>query len=84
MNNLENYECDGQMTIYDFIPKTEPVFPLKIKGLMDDAYCPKCGYPFNELKEKDCKRCPCCKIRVDWSPWHKLNDEEETNGMGGL
>ena len=79
--NLENYKCDGQMNIFDFLPKNEPIFPVKISGLLDDAYCPKCGYPFDELKgQVDCERCPECKIRVDWSPWHMSNDKEETHG----
>lgn len=70
----EKYECDGQMNIYDFIPKKEPVFKVNIKGLCDDAYCPKCNYPFNETKELDCERCPICQTKVDWTPWHNLND----------
>ena len=79
--NLENYECDGQMTIFDFIKKNEPIFPVVIKGICDDAYCPKCGYEFwtePSRNEADCERCPDCGIRVDWSPWHMLNDKEET------
>lgn len=65
------------MNIFDFIPKNEPIFPLKIKGICDDGYCPKCGYQFDDLTEKDCERCPECHIKVDWSPWHRVNDEEE-------
>ena len=52
--------------------------PVKIMGLMDDAYCPNCSYCFWETKELDCERCPRCGIRVDWTPWHKVNDTEET------
>lgn len=75
--NLEKYECDGQMNIFDFIPKNEPIFPVNIMGICDDAYCPKCGYSFWD-EEADCERCPVCHIRVDWSPWHRMNDEEES------
>jgi len=58
----------------------EKVYPVEVKGLMDDAYCPKCGYCFNEIKEKDCDKCPVCKTRVNWKPWHDRNDEEDLNG----
>ena len=57
---------------------TEKIYLLEIKGLMDDPYCPKCGYGFwtyGEKNETDCERCPQCHIRVDWMPWHRANDE---------
>ena len=53
--------------------------PLDIKGIMDDPYCPVCGRGFwteSFRSEVDCDRCPECGIRLDWSPWHRLNDEE--------
>lgn len=56
------------------------VYPVEIKGLMDDAYCPKCGYEFWETRDLDCDRCPSCGIRVDWTPWHQANDEEVEDG----
>lgn len=52
------------------------VKPVIIKGLCDDAYCPECNYPFDEVTEKDCQRCPVCGIGVDWGPWHIANDSE--------
>lgn len=62
---------------------TEPekVYPLDIIGICDDPYCPQCGYPFETIKtcknyEVDCERCPECHVKVDWTPWHRLNDEE--------
>lgn len=62
---------------------TEPekVYPLDIRGICDDPYCPQCGYPFETIKtcknyEVDCERCPECHVKVDWTPWHRLNDEE--------
>lgn len=73
--SLDNYRCDGQMHIFDFISEKEPIYPLEIKGLCDDGYCPKCGYPFDEYKELDCERCPECGVKVDWRPWHRLNDQ---------
>ena len=57
----------------------EKVYPVEIKGLMDDAYCPKCGYCFMETRELDCKICPVCKTRISWKPWHDANDEEIIN-----
>lgn len=54
--------------------------PLEIRGLMDDGYCPVCGYSFDELNgELDLEYCPQCSTRVDWSMWHKLNDREVNN-----
>ena len=51
--------------------------PLQIKGLMDDGYCPVCGYYFDELKELDMDRCPKCLTAVDWTMWHRMNDKTE-------
>ena len=79
--------CDGfhqsiierkPATVGDAFPsmKIEKAQPVKIKGLMDDAYCPNCDYCFWETKELDCERCPRCGIKVDWTPWHNVNDEE--------
>ena len=62
---------DGQYSLFD-------KRPLDIKGLLDDGYCPVCGYSFDELNgELDLERCPRCNTAVDWSMWHKLNDEGE-------
>lgn len=59
----------------------EKVYPLDIKGICDDPYCPQCGYAFETTKtcknyEVDCERCPECHIKVDWTPWHRRNDDE--------
>ena len=53
----------------------EEAIPVDIKGICDDAYCPKCGFSLDELKIKDCERCPECGQRIDWTPWHRCNDE---------
>lgn len=78
-------QLPGQMDIFDFIPDpNDKVYPLEIRGIMDDPYCPKCGRGFWTEKfrsEVDCDRCPDCGIRLDWTPWHRLNDEEEQNGQ---
>lgn len=84
--------CDGEIVAYDVpwdIPRPdwqywrlkEKVYPLDIKGICDDPYCPQCGYPFETIRsckgyEVDCERCPECHIRVDWTTWHRLNDKE--------
>lgn len=52
----------------------ERIFPVDARGICDDAYCPKCNYCLDELKELDCKVCPVCGVKIDWGPWHRLND----------
>lgn len=53
--------CDGEIVAYDVpwdIPKPdwkywrlkEKVYPLDIKGICDDPYCPQCGYPFETIR----------------------------------
>lgn len=73
-DKLEHYECDGQMNIYDWMAEVNKIHPVKVKGLMDDAYCPKCDYCLDELKELDCEECPSCGTKIDWAPWHRAND----------
>ena len=60
-------------------PPEEPIYKLDIKGICDDPYCPQCGYEFETTRtcknyEVDCERCPECHVKVDWAPWHRLND----------
>ena len=55
----------------------ETVHPVDIRGICDDAYCPECGFSLDERKYLDCERCPECNTRIDWTPWHRFNDEEE-------
>ena len=76
--NIKNYECDGQLSIFDY---QEPSYPLDIKGICDDPYCPQCGYAFETIRtcknyEVDCERCPECHVKVDWTLWHRRNDDE--------
>ena len=74
---LQNYECDGQLSIFDI---QEPVYELDIRGFMDDPYCPQCDYAFityGANDERDCERCPNCHVKVDWGRWHRINDEED-------
>ena len=64
-------------------PLEEKVYPLDIKGICDDPYCPQCGYAFETIKtcknyEVDCERCPECHVKVDWTLWHRINDKEVT------
>lgn len=73
---LQNYECEGQLSIFDI---QEPIYKLDIKGICDDPFCPQCGYEFKTIRtcknyEVDCERCPECHVKVDWTPWHRLND----------
>lgn len=69
------YGCDGISYWCKRYDKDYPK-PVDIRGICDDAYCPECGYGLNELKELDCERCPECHTRIDWTPWHRMNDEE--------
>jgi hypothetical protein len=59
-------------TVGDVCPSV-PV-PVDIKGICDDAYCPKCGRALAEkLADRDC---PSCHAKLDWSRWHRMNDRE--------
>ena len=73
-NIFENYECENQISIFEYLEEKEKRHMVDIKGLCDDAFCPNCGYWFDELKEKDCDCCPKCGILVDWKRWHDCND----------
>ena len=48
---------------------------VKIKGICDDAYCPKCNYAFSD-HEIDSPICPKCGIFLDFKTWHRINDKE--------
>ena len=85
--------CDGffqsiterkPSTVGDSFPSGTPqehhVYPLDIRGLCDDPYCPQCGRGFwteSSKSEVDCERCPDCHVRIDWTQWHRINDKEE-------
>lgn len=72
----------GQITITEYLEERNKPHPVDIRGLCDDAYCPSCGYSLDEIKQLDCERCPVCGIRVDWTPWHRFNDEEQESKDG--
>ena len=59
-----------QLTIFDYKRKVD------IRGLCDDAHCPKCGRGFLYPEETDLGVCPECGCLVDWERWHMVNDEE--------
>lgn len=73
-NVFENYECDGQISMFDYLKELDRVYPVEIKGLCNDAYCPKCNYALMPFKENDLERCPHCGTKLDWQPWHRMND----------
>lgn len=56
-------------------PKAKAL-PVDIRGICDDAFCPVCHYPLDDLDptELDCEACPDCGTRLDWGPWHRVND----------
>ena len=71
-------QVDGQM---DLFGRNSVIHDMDIRGLMDDAYCPECGYLFDEYKELDCPTCPECGLLVKWDRWHKKNDEYFKGGI---
>lgn len=60
----------------------EIVYPVVIKGICDDAYCPKCDISINEIFWMDCERCPYCGCRISWEPWHRANDKDNEETFG--
>ncbi len=71
-----------QVTIDEYIKSLETVYDVEIKGLCDDAYCPKCGIQLDDLKILDCPRCPECGTRITWRRWHRINDTDDATGLG--
>ncbi len=70
-------------TVGDSYPKLiEKVYPVDIKDICDDAFCPVCGDGIDELKWMDCDRCPSCWARISWEPWHRANDKENEEIWG--
>lgn len=49
------------------------IYPVDIRGYMDDGYCPVCNLNLDDLIE----RCPSCGNIMDWSRWRKINEMEE-------
>ena len=87
-------ECDGCIydvkgcCNYDGTPDdycvlgNKAIYPVDIRGLCDDAYCPVCGDGIDELNWMDCERCPSCGARISWEPWHRKNDKENQELFG--
>ena len=76
MKDFENYECEGQMTIDDYL-RDEPVYDVDVVGMLDDPVCPQCGYYFETVSyasEVDCERCPRCHIKIKWDHYHNMED----------
>ena len=73
-DKLANYECEGQIELLDYLKQLNEALPVDIRGLCDDAYCPKCGSGLDEFKHLDCDRCPECNARISWKPWYKANE----------
>lgn len=65
-----------QITIDEYLNRITVPHPVEIMGLCDDAYCPECNSSLDETKYLDCEKCPFCGLRIDWGPWHRMNDEE--------
>lgn len=54
--------------------EVEKPLPVLVKGMCDDAYCPKCGLALDEFQSCD-QPCPECHTKLDWAPWHRVNDD---------
>lgn len=86
---LEHYECEGQISISDWIADRDKIREVDVIGLLDDPVCPECGYYFCDydnkrmgiINELDSERCPCCRVRLDWTRYHRINDNEELGGI---
>lgn len=80
----DTHEYDGQMSLNDWIADRDKVREVGIIGLCDDPICSNCGYEFRMIEDKryhlkneiDIDRCPKCKCKLDWSRWHRINEEE--------
>ena len=87
MSIWDDYECDGQMSLNDWLSDRDKIREVGIIDLCDDPICSNCGYEFNMIEDKrynikseiDCERCAKCKVRLDWRRWHRCNDEGEAD-----
>ena len=76
-NDLSKRIITGQITLDEYLRElADKATPVDIKGLCDDAYCPRCNVCLDEIRFLDCELCPYCGLRIDWGPWHHFNDEE--------
>lgn len=79
---LSNYECDGQIDLFEYLEQLNRIYPVDIRGLCDDAYCPVCGSGLDEYRHLDCERCPECHARISWEPWYRRNSKCMTELFG--
>lgn len=68
--------ANKQITIMDWLGAFDQPRSVELYGLCDDAVCPRCKRAFVYPRETDKERCPFCGQRVEWTPWHRANDEE--------
>lgn len=73
--DLEHYECEGQIELFDYLKQIDKVYPVDIIGPCDDAHCPRCGSGLDEYRHIDCERCPECNARISWEPWYRANNK---------
>lgn len=52
MSVWDNYECDGQMSLNDWLSDRDKVREVGIIDLCDDPICSNCGYEFNMIEDK--------------------------------
>ena len=76
-------QIEGQINMFDYLESLkEECLPVDIRGICDDAYCPKCDCGIDEYKWMDCKRCPHCGQLISWDTWHRSNDRENEEIFG--
>lgn len=68
MGVFDNYECYGQLSIFD-VCNCFQAKQVDIRGICDDGYCPNCGIWLEDLIEY----CPDCNQKLDWEEWKRLN-----------
>lgn len=56
MSVWDNYECDGQMSLNDWLSDRDKVREVGIIGLCDDPICSNCGYEFRMVTLRDVGR----------------------------
>lgn len=82
-NKYETHKCcDDSCRGCDIPNCMNRIRPVEIRGICDDAYCPKCDCGIDEYKWMDCKRCPHCGQLISWDTWHRSNDRENEEIFG--
>ena len=75
--------CDYDEPLGDYcVLGNKAIYYVDVRGLCDDAYCPKCDSSLDEFKYLDCEVCPYCGARIKWDRWHIANDKDNEKLWG--